>query len=140
MNEKWRRTAHGSDILKRKGYHENQCIEVHRIIWLMNMDNSHRKTSKHYLYQVCLLLSSLSLSLFSLSFSLYITFSFSHLFSLYLLGFQTLKNTLWNHPQKPLFLDYFPIKSLYRFYLFLRNILSLYYKLKVKKVEIGEER
>jgi hypothetical protein len=27
VNEKWRRTAHGSDILKRKGYHENQCIE-----------------------------------------------------------------------------------------------------------------
>jgi hypothetical protein len=63
VNEKWRRTAHGSDILKRKGYHENQCIEVHRIIRLMNMDNSHRKTSKHYLYQVCFF-SSLTLFFF----------------------------------------------------------------------------
>jgi hypothetical protein len=63
VNEKWRGTAHGSDILKRKGYHENQCIEVHRIIRLMNMDSSHRKTSKHYLYQVCFF-SPISLSFF----------------------------------------------------------------------------
>jgi hypothetical protein len=67
VNEKWRRTAHGSDILKRKGYHENQCIEVHRIIRLMNMDSSHRKTSKHYLYQVCFF-SSLSFFFYFISF------------------------------------------------------------------------
>jgi hypothetical protein len=79
VNEKWRRTAHGSDILKRKGYHENQCIEVHRIIRLLNMDNSHRKTSKHYLYQVCFFSPlSLSLSFF------YIYFFFRNILSLLL--------------------------------------------------------
>lgn len=78
-------------------------------------------------YHFSLYLNRKFVSLFSFFFSLYY-FLFFFLFSLYLLGFQTLKNTLWNHPQKPLFLGYFPIKSLYRFYLFLRNILSLYYK------------